>query len=158
MSQEWIVGIGDMKYASGEDRIVTFALGSCVGVTFYDPILRLGALLHVLLPESMEQPEKAVFRFADTGVRETMRQLKPLGFAKERAVVKIAGGARMFEDFSQFGGIGERNVASVRAALAREGLRISKEDVGGKTARTMTLFLKNGDVTVHSAGFPVKHL
>lgn len=152
------MGIGDMKIASGSDRIITFALGSCVGVTFYDPILRLGALLHVLLPENTETMNSVPFRFADTGVRETMRKLAPMGFAKERAVVKIAGGARMFDDFTQFGGIGERNVASIRRALAAAGLRIAAEDVGGKYARTMTLFLASGDVTIRSAGFPVKHL
>ena len=34
------VGIGDMKFSRGEGRIITYALGSCIGITFYDPSFR----------------------------------------------------------------------------------------------------------------------
>ena len=45
------VGIGDMKFARGDSRVITYALGSCIGITFYDPLIKLGALLHIMLPE-----------------------------------------------------------------------------------------------------------
>lgn len=147
---ELTVGISDMKIASGDDVLTTFALGSCVGISFYDPILRLGALLHILLPENTDCDMTIPFRFADTGVEETVRRLLPRGFARERAVVKIAGGARMFDDFLQYGGIGDRNVANVKAALARERLRVYSEDTGGRNPRTMTLYLATGDVRIRS--------
>ena len=50
MEKELKVGIGDMKLNRGEGRIITYALGSCIGITFYDPAIRLGALLHIMLP------------------------------------------------------------------------------------------------------------
>ena len=49
------VGIGDMKFSRGEGRIITYALGSCIGITFYDPVTRLGALLHIMLPAQFEE-------------------------------------------------------------------------------------------------------
>ena len=44
------VGVGDMKVSSDPgDTIVTFALGSCLGVTIYDPVTRVGGMLHAML-------------------------------------------------------------------------------------------------------------
>lgn len=158
MAAELSVGIGDMKIGRGDDRITTYALGSCVGITFYDPALKLGALLHIQLPEQGDF-DTDTFRYADTGVPETVRELCIMGFAKERAVIKMAGGARMFPGaFSQFGGIGERNIESVKKALAKEGLYPISTDVGGTEARTMSLNLADGDVMVHAAGGGTIHL
>ena len=91
------VGIGDMKFSRGEGRIITYALGSCIGITFYDPVTRLGALLHIMLPAQFERRDSNPFKFADSGIRETLRKLKIFGMVKSRMVVKIAGGAKMFE-------------------------------------------------------------
>ena len=44
------VGIGDMKLTRGEGVIITYALGSCIGLAFYDSYIKLGALLHIMLP------------------------------------------------------------------------------------------------------------
>ena len=92
------VGIGDMKFSRGEGRIITYALGSCIGITFYDPVTRLGALLHIMLPAQFEGKDSNPFKFADSGIRETLRKLKIFGMVKSRMVVKIAGGAKMFEN------------------------------------------------------------
>lgn len=102
------VGIGDMKFSRGEGRIITYALGSCIGITFYDPVTRLGALLHIMLPAQFEGKDSNPFKFADSGIRETLRKLKIFGMVKSRMVVKIAGGAKMFEisGNSSFGNIG----------------------------------------------------
>ena len=108
------VGIGDMKFSRGEGRIITYALGSCIGITFYDPVTRLGALLHIMLPAQFEGKDSNPFKFADSGIRETLRKLKIFGMVKSRMVVKIAGGAKMFEisGNSSFGNIGQRNAES----------------------------------------------
>ena len=84
------VGIGDMKFSRGEGRIITYALGSCIGITFYDPVTRLGALLHIMLPAQFEGKDSNPFKFADSGIRETLRKLKIFGMVKSRMVVKIA--------------------------------------------------------------------
>jgi len=153
MAETLIVRIADMKWGQGDQQLITYALGSCVGITFYDPQLKLGALLHIQLPSSKLYNDPNPMKYADTGVRETMAALTRQGFCRYRAVVKIAGGARMFGNGdTALGLIGERNVESTKLALAREGLQIAAEDVGGIYARTMTLDLRNGDVKVRSAG------
>lgn len=154
------VGIGDMKFTRGGGQVITYALGSCIGITFYDPAIKLGALLHIMLPSRSDANDPKVFKYADTGIRETIRKLSAFGMVKNRTVVKIAGGAKMFEmkGNSDFGNIGQRNAAMVKKVLAEERMRISAEDVGGTYARTMLLDITNGDVVIRTVGRPEKHL
>lgn len=158
--RELKVGIGDMKFTRGEGRIITYALGSCIGISFYDPVLRLGALLHIMLPEQNNPPDPNIFKYADSGIRATVQKLTAFGMMKNRAVVKIAGGAKMFEiqGNADFGNIGQRNAISVKKILMNEGLRLVAEDTGGTYARTMTLNIVNGDVSLRTYGRPEKHL
>ena len=160
VEKELKVGIGDMKLSRGDGRIITYALGSCIGITFYDPLTRLGALLHIMLPSQLSTGDANAFKFADSGIRETLRKLRVFGMVKQRMVVKIAGGAKMFEirGNSSFGNIGERNIESVKRVLAAEGIRIVAEDVGGNYARTMILELSTGRVTVRTVGHPECYL
>ena len=158
--KELKVGIGDMKLTRGDGHIITYALGSCIGISFYDPLTHLGALLHIMLPSRFNTDDTNVFKYADSGIRETVRKLTAFGMVKARMVVKIAGGAKMFEisGNSDFGNIGQRNVASVKQVMAQEGIQIRAEDTGGTYARTMVLDLKDGDVVIRTFGRPEKHL
>ncbi len=154
------VGIGDMKFARGSNTVITYALGSCIGITFYDPVIKLGGLLHIMLPSRSDPNDPKVFKYADSGIRETVRKLTAFGLVKSRTVVKIAGGAKMFEmkGNSDFGNIGQRNATMVKKVLMEERFRISAEDTGGTYARTMLLNVENGDVVIRTVGKPEKHL
>ena len=65
-----------MKMTQGENVLVTYALGSCIGLCFHDPRLKLGALLHIMLPINMETGRTHPLKYADTGIRETLRQME----------------------------------------------------------------------------------
>lgn len=154
MSKQISVGIADMKISRQEGTLITYALGSCVGITFYDPMIKLGALLHIMLPEAGTATNVNRMKFADTGIRETLRKLYAFGAVKGRLICKIAGGAKMFEMKSQggFGNIGERNVRNVKKILSQEGIRITGEDTGANYARTMVIDLSNGEVKIRTVG------
>ena len=160
MEKKISVGIADMKMTRQEGVLITYALGSCIGVSFYDPMIKLGALLHIMLPEKSGAKDGNVFKFADTGIRETLRKLTAFGGSKSRMVCKIAGGAKMFEmkGSGGLGNIGERNAQNVKRILMAEGLRVTSEDVGANYARTMLLDVTTGNVYVRSAGKPEKML
>jgi chemotaxis protein CheD len=160
MEKKISVGIADMKMTRQEGVLITYALGSCIGVSFYDPMIKLGALLHIMLPEKSGAKDGNVFKFADTGIRETLRKLTAFGGSKSRMVCKIAGGAKMFEmkGGGGLGNIGERNAQNVKRILMAEGLRVTSEDVGANYARTMLLDVATGNVYVRSAGKPEKML
>ena len=154
------VGIGDMKFTRGGGTIITYALGSCIGITFYDPAIKLGGLLHIMLPNRSDPNDPKIYKYADSGIREMVRKLSAFGMVKSRTVVKIAGGAKMFDikGNTDFGNIGQRNAAMVKKILMEERMRITSEDTGGAYARTMLLNVDNGDVVIRTVGRPEKHL
>ena len=153
MNDKITVGIADMKMAKGSGVLITYALGSCIGLCFEDPVLHLGALLHVMLPMNMEAGRKNAFKYADTGIRETLRQMTGKGAQKSRITVKIAGGAKMFEvNGGSLGNIGQRNIESVHTILRQEGIRLTAEDVGGKVARTLLFDVASGQGFIRSYG------
>ena len=145
-----------MKLGRQEGTIITYALGSCIGIALYDPMIKLGALVHIMLPERVNS-DANIFKYADTGVRETLRKLYAYGAVKHRLTAKIAGGAKMFDmkgKSSAMGNIGERNAQMVKRVLMQEGIRIVKEDTGANYARTMSIDLASGMVLVKTFGRP----
>ncbi len=146
------IGIGDMKVLRQEGTLITYALGSCIGITLYDPVIKLGGLLHIMLPKAGAQAAATPFKFADSGIREMLRKMAAYGGVKSRYVCKIAGGAQMFQMTGPIGNIGERNIASVRETLAQERIRIQGEDLGKNYARTMLIDVSSGIVKVRTMG------
>lgn len=153
MNDKITVGIADMKMAQGSGILITYALGSCIGLCFHDPRLKLGALLHIMLPLNMETGRKNPMKYADTGIRETLRQMEAQGASRSRITVKIAGGAKMFEvNGGNLGNIGQRNIESVHTILRKEGIRLLGEYVGGSVARTMLFDVDSGQSCIRSYG------
>jgi chemotaxis protein CheD len=155
---EQVVGIAGMAI-SGEPAVhlVTYALGSCLGITVYDPIAGVGGLLHVMLPSSEIDPEKARRNpcvFVDTGVPELFRACYRAGAVKERMIVKVAGGSfgAEHEEADRFQ-VGKRNLLTLRRLLWKNGVLIRAEDVGGqRTSRNLLLRIATGDVIVRASG------
>ena len=147
------VGIADMKLLQGEGTLITYALGSCIGLCFHDPKLRLGALLHIMLPLNMEAGRTHPMKYADTGIKETLKQMEAKGASRSRMTVKIAGGAKMFEvSGAGLGNIGQRNIESVHTILKRENIRLVAENVGGTVARTLLFDVGSGQGCIRSYG------
>ena len=90
------VGIGDVTVSGGEKEIKTYALGSCVALVVWDSMLKVGGMVHVALPESEINPEKARDKpgyFADTGLPVLFAELKKIGANRKTCWVKMIGGA-----------------------------------------------------------------
>ena len=144
-----------MKMAQREGMLITYALGSCIGICLYDQKIRLGALIHIMLPLNMEPGRKNVMKYADTGIRETLKMMESKGASRSRITAKIAGGAKMFEvSGGSLGNIGQRNIDSVHINLKKEGIHLLKEDVGGGVARTLLFDVSNGLACVRCYGRP----
>lgn len=146
-----IVGIADMKISSNpDDLLITYALGSCLGITVYDPVAKVGGMLHVMLPSSNVNPEKAKtnpWMFVDTGVPELFKACYKLGAVKKRITLKVAGGANSEDMLGSFQ-IGTRNVLMLRKLLWKNGVLIKGMDVGDSLSRTMSLNINTGDVNL----------
>jgi chemotaxis protein CheD len=150
-----VVGVADMVASNDPSaELVTYSLGSCLGVTVYDPFKKAGGLLHLMLPDSTINPDKAAaepYMFVDTGVPRLFKAVYSLGGDRSRVVVKVAGGAQFFDSQGSFN-IGERNCRALQALLARNGHSIHATAVGGASSRTLRLDLSNGLVSISSPG------
>lgn len=153
------VGIGELVVAEAPKRLLTPALGSCVGIALYDPYSYRGALGHVMLPTpAIHSETEELGRFADFAVKELVRLLVEGGALKRRLLAKIAGGAAMFRGDPAVASIGDRNVAEVKRQLALMSIPLVAEDTGESYARTIELVLETGELLVRSYQFGVRRL
>jgi chemotaxis protein CheD len=150
-----VVGIADCQTSKDRNStLVTYALGSCVGVGVFDPANSVAGLLHILLPESSLDAEKAAKNpcmFADTGVVQLLNRCQEMGAAKSRLRVWLAGGSAVMDTRGVFN-IGKRNQLAVRKALWKAGLLTLSEDLGGQGSRTVRLELATGTFWIRAAG------
>jgi len=150
-----IVGVADMKVSNRpEESIITYSLGSCVGVVIYDPVVKVGGILHYMLPESSMDNKKAAARpymFADSGIPLLFKAAYNLGAVKQRIYVYVAGGAEIL-DQSKFFNIGKRNYIALKKMFFKNNMMINKQDVGGSTNRTVRLEIGTGDIYVKTSG------
>jgi len=141
------VGMADYKVGSNPASLISYGLGSCIGIAIFDSVTKAGGLAHIMLPDSTQaRPSENPAKFADTCLPLMIEDLQKLGAAKSRLKAKIAGGAQMFAfaNVSDIMRIGERNAEAVRAVLKRLGIAILAEDTGGNYGRTVELMLETG--------------
>lgn len=149
------ITIADMRVSNNHEvTLVTYSLGSCIGVAVYDPAVKVGGMLHYMLPESQLDPQKArnkPLMFADTGIPMLFKACYELGAAKTRMIVKVAGGSQVLDASGVFN-IGKRNYAALRKIFWRNNVLIDAEDIGGTVNRTMRLNIGTGDLQLKISG------
>jgi len=153
----YTVGVADLKIsADSPDLLITYALGSCLGITVYDFKLKRAGLLHCMMPDSSIDRDKAAGNpclYVDTGMKTLLDSFYRRGSRKNDLIIRVAGGSSSKvneeEDFFQ---IGRRNFVSLRKYLWDEGLMLKAYDVGGYGSRTVTLEVENGKMLIKSKG------
>lgn len=149
-----VVGISDLNVAKEPDILVTYALGSCVGICLYDPVTRVAGLSHIMLPSSSLAPgQQDQMKFADTAIAILVSRMAAAGAMRSRLRAKIAGGAKMFAAVSNssLANIGQRNVEAVKGTLAKLHIPIVAEDTGKNYGRTVYFSAQDGSMRVTSA-------
>jgi chemotaxis protein CheD len=150
-----VVGISDLKVSSNPaDSMITYALGSCIAVAVYDPVAKVGGLLHFMLPDSTLDAGKAKdtpAMFADTGIPLLFKSCYKLGADKKRMIVKVAGGASILDE-SNFFRIGQKNIMAMRKIFWNNNVLIDAEDTGKNFNRTVRIDLGTGKVSIKRAG------
>jgi len=141
------VGMADYKVGSAPSTIISYGLGSCIGISLYDPQTKVGGLLHIMLPDSTQaRPTDNPAKFADTGLPLMLKHVLALGAVKTRLVAKIAGGAQMFafQNATDIMRVGSRNAEAAKKILKAQGIKIIGEDTGGTYGRTVSIDLNTG--------------
>ncbi len=152
------VNLGEIKVSGDKALIYEADVNTSVALIVYDLQNRIGGLAHIVLPESSlsnTYTEHAAGKFADTAVPALLEQFQSAGGQKRTTVVKMVGGAQLFN----FGGgagnllnMGARTATAIRAAMSKQGLAIEKADTGGNKAKKLQFVLATGQVTVEQIG------
>jgi chemotaxis protein CheD len=152
---QYTVGISEMMTSTDpQDILVTYSLGSCVGLALYDPTVPIGGIVHCMLPLSQMDPAKAAKNpavFTDTGVAMLIQAMLDGGAQKRRLIAKVAGAAKLLDEQGTFN-IGQRNYTVLRKVLWKNNILIAAEDVGGTIARTLYLHMNDGSTVIKSLG------
>ena len=147
------VGIGELAVSKNpDDHLKTFGLGSCVAIIALDPKARAVGLVHVALPDSSINPEKAAKLpgyFADTAIPQLIKDMAKLGCHPKGTglIIKIVGGAQVMDHNQRFN-IGKRNVLTIKKLLWSIQLAVVVEETGGHISRTIDVDVKTGRVTI----------
>lgn len=149
------VGISDLNVVRAPDDLVTYALGSCVGIALFDPVAHVAGLSHIMLPSSTDIVANGTivaYKFADTAIVCLVKKMESMGARQIRMKAKIAGGAQMFAALSNssIANIGQRNTEAVKRTLSTLHIPIIAEDTGKNYGRTLYFSAENGEMRIKS--------
>lgn len=148
------IGIAERKIAKSPDRLATLGLGSCIGLVLYDPVNKIGGMVHIMLPTAPSGSDisnKA--KFADTAITDLISSLVKLGANRNRLIAKFAGGAHMFKTAytTDILNIGKRNIDMCRKVLADLAITIASEDIGGSCGRSIEFCCESNKLQIRTA-------
>lgn len=145
------IGLAEMKIAQAPAGLVTRGLGSCLGITIYDPLKKIGAMTHAMLPDIDKARIKSnPIRFVNSAIRKAVEGLEKLGSSRVHLVAKLFGGAHMFTFIASDSvlNVGQRNIEVAQSVLKELGIKVAAQEIGGTFGRTIELNLENGKVMV----------
>ena len=151
-----VLGIGGLAVRrAGAGRLITHALGSCLGIAIFDPHHHVGGMLHAQLPLGQLNPERArdmPSLFVDLGIQLLFNSLRDLGGNPRTVRVTVAGGANVTGPVANQFDIANRNITVMRKIFWQQGILVAGEDTGGGLPRTMSLDLATGATLIESQG------
>jgi len=140
-----VIEPGGFYFNDDKDEIYTL-LGSCVAVTLWHPSLKLAGMCHVILPS--KENNQSNTRFAGCAIDQFIKQVSFFGTTPEDYQVGIYGGSNMFPSIvkKEKYQIGKKNITEVERLLIENRFQIKFKDVGGTSARKLTLNRLNGNI------------
>lgn len=150
-----VVGIADMKVSNkAEEVLITYSLGSCIGLVLWDPQVKVAGILHYMLPDpgpDKNRGQEKPYMFASSGVPALFKAIYSLGGDKNRLIVTAVGGAQVMDSAGVFN-IGKRNYEILIRMFAKNNIRIAKQDVGGNVNRTVSIEVGSGATILKVSG------
>ena len=153
------VQMGKMELAQVPERLVTRGLGSCLGITIYDPVKKVGAMVHPMLPDMDKSKIKSnPSRFVNSGIHLALQELEKKGCFRSRMEIKMFGGAHMFSFINADSAlnVGQKNIEMAHAVFKELNIKILVEEVGGTFGRTIELDTESGKVLVKTVSWGEK--
>lgn len=157
-----VVGLGEIQVSNDPNYVLScLGLGSCIGISAYDPVVRVGAVVHVVLPHCNDiESEKAPAKFANTALPFMLKEMEKMGAVKKRIILKIVGGAKIISTIpaKSILDIGERNCEAIKIALAEHKFDLKAENLRGTLGRSMWLYIDTGITRFRTTASPIVEL
>jgi chemotaxis protein CheD len=153
-----VVRIADIKTGQNPS-VMSTVLGSCVAVCLYDPVQKIGGMLHSMLPKAPVNSDVQInkAKYADTGVKELLAQMIRYSLVrKERIVAKVFGGGHVLKHVTR--DIGGDNVEAICQALDSLQIRTLAMKTGGNQGCSIAFDLSTGRVKYQVFGQPVQEV
>jgi chemotaxis protein CheD len=147
---------GEYFVGDASHRIRTL-LGSCVSVTLWCPLLRVGAMSHFLLATRARHGTRRDGRYGDEALSLMLEELAARGVAAAQCQAKIFGGGDMFPAHGAAGrvAIGRHNGEAARQLLQKQGIAVVSESLFGDGHRKIMFDVASGHVW--SRQMPLPH-
>ncbi len=141
---------GDLSVSETPAEVST-VLGSCVAVTFYSPQQLVGAICHAMLPHG---GDNGSFKYVDGALRYMLEYFDRRGIKRSEIMVKIFGGADMFEAEtpSKIQTVGRQNLEAAQRILQHNRLHVTAKDIGGGRGRKLLFYPHTGEVFLKRLG------
>lgn len=154
MSKEIVVEVSSYYIAGNPTKLMCLGLGSCLGIALYEPKAKLGGLAHAMLPRFKEGRNKTnLAKYVDTSIYLMVDEIIERGGRKLNLIAKLVGGSRMFQSIMKDTlDIGKRNIQAARDTLKTEKIKITAEEVGGCSGRTISFDLTTGEIQIKISG------
>ena len=124
---------------------ISAVLGSSVSVCIYDRKRKVGGMNHFKLPHTRER-RSATPVYGNVSTLALIRMLLEDGSKRKHLEAQIFGGAYNFTVCPQ--NVGRENTKIARRILAREGISVVSEDVGGEKGRKVVFSTDSNEIAV----------
>ena len=143
-----VIQPGDF-YASGDDKIISTLLGSCVAVCLYDTVNCISGMNHFMLPGRINKSDildDESAKFGTIAIRNLLIHLYKIGARKEHLIAKIFGGGHIIDNIIEKKGIPFDNIRLAKLYMEIEDIPIVDIDVGDIYTRKIFMDVRSGKV------------
>jgi chemotaxis protein CheD len=147
--------LGPREYlVARRPTLISTVLGSCLALTLFDPVTRVGGMCHAFLPTAAEYPgDEEKGKFVDTAMAYMLDTFATHCGGLERVEAKLFGGGEIMDRLRGSSGecrssVGCRNVEQAHQVLAARGIQPLAEDTGGRQGRKVLFLTHTGGVWV----------
>lgn len=155
------VNMAEMKIAQAPAKLVTRGLGSCLGITVYDPFKKIGAMTHAMLPDIDKARIKSnPARFVNSAIKKMVEEMEKMGSLRTHLIAKLFGGAHMFSfiTYDSALNVGQKNIDIAESVFKELGIKLAAQETGGTFGRTVELNLDDGKVLVKTISWGEKEV
>ncbi|MGD8781789.1 MAG: chemotaxis protein CheD [Ignavibacteria bacterium] len=140
---------------TNKNKVIYTVLGSCIAVTMYVPRLRIGAMIHCLLPSPGGKEDRSCsdcfskFKYISCAIPLVFKSLEKFYIDPREVEVKIFGGANLIfhnRNNNTANTIGQKNINLANKIILEKNLEIKSFDTGGNIGRKIYFLIESGEV------------